>query len=203
MLNQWKQPPSPTPVSVACANSGASTCCHADTEDNVYFEELKAFNAEQLHGSETQHHELHESMDAANTAFAARDVPTALKIVKEHGIAMLDHMQWEEDHVQSIVRKQLNLGIHFKIVTKSWDAIPLRDWAKTFPIVIRHLPMHGQRLKYIKAFTWVMPERAQEIGRWVYAGLGEDPMGELKWAMLVNDLPEIAIRGTGDYSKVL
>lgn len=45
---------------------------------------------------------------------------------------------------------------------------------QAIPLVLQHLPMLGQRLTYIRAFLWAMPERCQQIG--VMVALGVDPV---------------------------
>eukprot|EP00760_Papus_ankaliazontas_P037456 PhM_4_TR8469/c2_g1_i3/m.47352 len=176
---------------------------HAATEDDIYFPEIGAFNRKQFTMAEQQHHELDASLAAANKARDANNATTMYAEVEKHLVAMLDHIQWEEDHIQSIVRKQLNLALHHRIVRRIFDAVPLSDWEQTFPLVVSHLPMHGQRVRYVKSFLWTMPERAHTIGTWLYRGLAKDPLGEMKWAMLMNDLPEIAPRGTWSHQRYL
>lgn len=40
-----------------------------------------------------------------------------------------------------------------------------RPTLQAIPLVVQHLPMLGQRLTYIRAFLWAMPERCQQVGR--------------------------------------
>ncbi len=61
---------------------------------------------------------------------------------------------------------------------------------QAIPLVLQHLPMFGQRLTYIRAFLWAMPERCQQIGLMV--ALGSDPVS---WYRLRKALPEIIPRG--------
>jgi len=69
-------------------------------------------------------------------------------------------------------------------------------------LVVRHLATHDERVRYIKTLTWALPERAQEIGLWLYRGLPADPLGDMKYTNIVRDVPEIVPRGTSlNWSK--
>lgn len=56
--------------------------------------------------------------------------------------------------------------------------------------MVRYLPMHEQRVTYVSAFCWALPERAQQIGTMV--ALGTDPVS---WYKLRISLPAIIPRG--------
>lgn len=54
--------------------------------------------------------------------------------------------------------------------------------------------MLGQRLTYIRAFLWAMPERCQQIG--VMVALGTDPVN---WYRIRKAIPDIIPRGESGY----
>ena len=56
--------------------------------------------------------------------------------------------------------------------------------------MVQHLPTQAQRLTYLRAFLWALPERAQQIGTMV--ALGVDPV---TWYRLRHALPDIVPRG--------
>jgi hypothetical protein len=62
--------------------------------------------------------------------------------------------------------------------------------AQTIPTVVQHLPMLSQRLTYLRAFLWAMPERCQQIGLMV--ALGVDPV---TWYNIRKHMAELIPRG--------
>eukprot|EP00759_Apiculatamorpha_spiralis_P039062 PhF_6_TR37925/c1_g1_i1/m.56672 len=179
---------------------------HAEYEDHNLFPELKAINASQITLADQQHNKIDEQVHQIETLVQSEpiDFDALRTIVLEHVDLMLDHVQWEEDHMQPLIRKYLNLDIQIKILQNVWSSVPLPVMEATLTTVISNLPMHGQRVRYIKALLWALPERAQEVGLWLYRGLASDPLGDAKYALIVQDLPEIAPRGSGwEWNRVL
>ena len=62
--------------------------------------------------------------------------------------------------------------------------------------MVQALPLHAQRVTYIRAFLWAMPERCQQIGTMV--ALGTDPV---TWFRLKRSLPEIIPRGEAGWKR--
>ena len=72
-----------------------------------------------------------------------------------------EHLRGEEDHILPS-RKVMNIELQKQLVRRLWAATDAAKWETVLPFVILHLPRHVQRVKYIQAFTWAMPERAQQ-----------------------------------------
>lgn len=95
-----------------------------------------------------------------------------------------------EDHVRPVTRKYVAFPSQRKIMNDCWDAAPPEEWFLTIPIVVQHLPMLGQRLSYLRAFLWAMPERCQQLGLMV--ALGVDPV---TWFNIKRHMIELIPRG--------
>jgi hypothetical protein len=61
---------------------------------------------------------------------------------------------------------------------------------QVLPAVVTWLPTLGERATYVRAFTWAMSERAQQMG--VMIALGTDPV---TWYRLCTACPNIIPRG--------
>jgi tellurite resistance protein TehA-like permease/glutaredoxin len=174
---------------------------HSQYEDEILFSELSAINPSQLASANAQHETLHNEFKNIDQKLALNesmvDLESLKHSMKEHTDTMLDHIQWEEDHLQPMIRRIYNLDLHAKIIERIWIRVGLSQLEQTIVSVVRNLPMHGQRVRYVKCLTWVLPERTQLIGLWLYRGLARDPLGDVKYAMLLHDMPEIAPRGSG------
>jgi len=173
---------------------------HNKYEADFMFPEVKGFNAKQIAAAEAQHavvsaqvRRIHELIRDSQIEYDLQPLKDALI---EHGDTMIDHVQWEEDHMQPLIRKHTNLAIQIDITRRVWASIPPADMEHTVVMVVRNLPMHGQRARFVKALLWALPERAQEIGGWLYRGLARDPLGDMKYQLIVEDVPEIVPRGT-------
>lgn len=104
-----------------------------------------------------------------------------------------DHV---EDHIKPVVRRYLPGPVQKKIMLDCWDDAPAEGWWVALPAVVAALPMQSQRLTYLRAFLWAMPERAQQIGTMV--ALGVDPV---TWYRLRHQMPELIPRGEAGFKK--
>lgn len=104
-----------------------------------------------------------------------------------------DHL---EDHIRPVVRRYIPGPVQKKIMNDCWDDAPREGWWATIGPVVQNLPMQAQRLTYIRAFLWAMPERCQQLG--VMVALGTDPV---TWYRIKHQLPEIIPRGEAGWKK--
>eukprot|EP00933_Yihiella_yeosuensis_P036751 TRINITY_DN30538_c0_g1_i1.p1 TRINITY_DN30538_c0_g1~~TRINITY_DN30538_c0_g1_i1.p1 ORF type:complete len:1036 (-),score=209.27 TRINITY_DN30538_c0_g1_i1:224-3331(-) len=63
-------------------------------------------------------------------------------------------------------------------------------WRVVLPYVVRNLPEPMMRTRFVRCWTWAMPERAQHIGEMIYRGVEDH-----EWNALATDVPEIIPRG--------
>jgi hypothetical protein len=101
-----------------------------------------------------------------------------------------------EDHIRPIVRRYIPGPVQKKIMVDCWDDAPPEGWFHVIPAVVQALPMQGQRVTYIRAFLWAMPERCQQIGTMV--AVGTDPV---TWYRLRRAVPEIVPRGEAGWKR--
>lgn len=107
--------------------------------------------------------------------------------------ATYDHV---EDHIRPVVRRYISGPVQKKIMVDCWDDAPPEGWWAAIPAVVQHLPMQSQRLTYIRAFLWAMPERCQQIGTMI--ALGTDPV---IWYRLRHAIPDIIPRGEAGWKR--
>lgn len=101
-----------------------------------------------------------------------------------------------EDHIRPVVRRYIPGPVQKKIMVDCWDDAPPEGWWQAIPAVVQHLPMQSDRLTYIRAFLWAMPERCQQIGTMV--ALGTDPV---TWYRLRHAIPDMIPRGEAGWKR--
>jgi hypothetical protein len=101
-----------------------------------------------------------------------------------------------EDNIKPVVRRYVPGPVQKKIMNDCWDDAPPEGWWMALPAIVQNLPMHGQRITYVRAFLWAMPERCQQIGTMV--ALGVDPV---IWERLTHSVPEIVPRGESGWKR--
>ena len=127
---------------------------HSHMEDTVMFRVVDSFHPmvtkdayiqhQHLHRMEAQAKELCKELLAAEGDNAAKLV-VSLKDLLEEAVPFADkHMDWEEDNLNGLLRKRLNLALQKKMLSSVWDAYnsksmeevrcrvaadPVGDWA--------------------------------------------------------------------------
>ena len=170
-----------------------------EAKHKYLYPEMEGMLPEHVEPIYDQAERLQAKMKKADQAVTDNNLPALKEAILDMANDMRDHMQWIEDHLQPLSKKTFNLAMHHEILKNVWRGTPLSVLEGTFVTVIRHLPMHQQRIRYIRCFIWVLGERAQQIGRWLYLGLAKDPLGDAKYEMILEDIAEIAPRGSGWY----
>jgi tellurite resistance protein len=140
--------------------------------------------------------EEQNKIDALLNSGAPTD-PAALKLAMTNFIQLCrDTYDHFEDHIRPVVRRYVPGPLQKKWLVDCWEQAPREGFWATIPAVVQALPMQGQRVTYIRAFLWAMPERCQQIGTMV--ALGVDPV---TWYRLKHQLPEIIPRGEEGWKK--
>lgn len=200
---------------------------HAEVEDELLFPMAREIYPMHAQHAEEHHEVIHEQLHEIHAMLDQGDIAAVRRLLLVHLDFVLDHMQFEEDHVQTLFRKHFPLALQKRFVERVWDLLEPKglhhrtndikhitdsrldasrmDWEESVVLCIRYLPEHGQRLRFLKALTWGVPDRAQMLGLWLNRGLAtKDPVGEIKLAMIFNDMPELIPRGGGvSYARAL
>jgi tellurite resistance protein TehA-like permease len=108
----------------------------------------------------------------------------------------LEHLKGEEDNLNPIGKKYLPLEVMKQISRDVWHITPAEKWEMILPFIIRNLPRHMQRVRYLKVLCWSMPERAQQFGAIIYRNVDA-----VMWERLRTELPEIIPRGAQNYRR--
>lgn len=107
-----------------------------------------------------------------------------------------EHYDYVEYNIKPVVRRYISGPVQKKIMNDCWDDAPPMGWWTALPAVVQNLPMHAQRVTYIRAFIWAMPERCQQFGTII--ALGVDPV---TWYKLKKSVPEIIPRGESGWKR--
>ncbi len=189
---------------------------HAEQEESVIFHEFESYVPElcsRQHTEHADHEAVMERWAAAIEALEASTDPENTKkdssgtvtdsvnlLMTEIPAFIIDfeaHLVGEEEHLQRGGRKHLNLDLQKQMIRKIWDSTPIEVWTEFFPFVVANLPMHQQRVKFIRCFAvWAVPERAQLIGRMIALGV-DAPL----WSRIKLYVPEIIPRGDSNWKK--
>jgi len=175
---------------------------HAVHEEEVIFKEFEKFVPGACSRQHKEHHRdeiLMQRWNACLEILEGGEVgkPTTMaldilqKEIPQFLIDFEDHLQGEEMHLQRLGRKSICYDLQKDMIRRIWDMTPIKVWEEFLPFVVQNVPMHQQRVKFVRAYAlWSVPERAQLIGRCI--ALGTDPA---IWEKLVESVPEIAPRG--------
>lgn len=102
---------------------------------------------------------------------------------------LFEHLSAEESHISPTNRKFAN----FEIMKEAGRNIFMESeqhWRKLLPFALNTLPMHKPRRRLLECFRYIVPERMQALGIFVYNGV-EPAM----WDELSKDIPEMIPRG--------
>lgn len=108
----------------------------------------------------------------------------------------VSNYDYVEDNIKPVVRRYISGPVQKKIMNDCWDDAPPEGWWAALPAVVQHMPMHGQRVTFIRAFIWAMPERCQQFGTMI--ALGVDPV---IWYRVKKSIPEIIPRGEAGWKR--
>jgi tellurite resistance protein len=193
---------------------------HAEQEEKVIFREFETYvpgfcsrqhdehakdeasmarweEAIQIMESAAGLREMNDKQDDSSLGDASAAVSSLQTEIPAFVDEFENHLQGEEQHLQRGGRKHLNLELQKQMIRKIWDTTPVDVLTEFIPWVVQNLPMHMQRVKFVRCFaTWAVPERAQLIGRMI--ALGVDAA---TWERLVEAVPEIAPRGARGWRR--
>merc|ERR1712072_113208 len=88
-----------------------------------------------------------------------------IKTVRQN---LITHFDTEELDLNWIGRKHFNLQMNIEIFKNIFQLNSAQEWRKFIGLVLRNLQLPAPRVRFVKCFVWVMPERAQQIGSWIY-----------------------------------
>ena len=90
----------------------------------------------------------------------------------------------------------MNLELQKQMARECFRLTPASKWETAIPYVIKSLPRHQQRIRFLKSLCWSMPERSQQIGAIAYRNVDA-----VMWERLRIEIPEIVPRGEAHYRR--
>ncbi|CAM9257536.1 unnamed protein product, partial [Sphacelaria rigidula] len=117
--------------------------------------------------------------------------------LQDFGAELIDALDEEElAFAAPVARKYLPISTSKNLVRKVWDTTSNSDMSDLLGWVMMTLRIRGQRARFIKAWVWAMPERAQQLGLMVYR-----VVDDITWVEVARDVPEIIPRGLPGHSR--
>eukprot|EP00122_Pirum_gemmata_P008520 Pgem_evm1s7856 len=162
---------------------------HADQEDNFLFPLISEFAPNHPQHAQDEHEEHHKQFENINAMIESGDYTSMVEPIKEFLADMETHMVWEEKNLQPIGRKYIPLDKQTEVINKIWASVPGETWKILIPVLLNNMPYHAMRIRWLKAVCWAMPERAQQIGYYLYKGVSDT-----MWISISTDMPEIIPR---------
>jgi tellurite resistance protein TehA-like permease len=162
------------------------------------FPELMAVNKTQVRMGDEMSAKLQKICENAEAHLKDGDVEALRTFISAQVLDQIaDVIDWQEDHLPPIIHKGINTRIATIIMERTWEFIDLDDLEHMCAFTFRYLPKQMHRVKFIKGLTGTLPERCQQIGLWLYRGALLDPLGDIKFSMLIDVAPEVIPRGMG------
>lgn len=178
-------------------------CEHSKHEDEIIFKTFDSFFPGSATPYNQEHEKVHALMDridaqltSAGNGKGAASAAAALPDLQELAVSLLLHLRDEEDNISPVGRRYVPLAMHKACIAKVFESTDHAVWYELLPWVVNNLPMHWQRVRYIKTFLWAAPERAQQLGAMVALGVDS-----VRWALLTAELPEIIPRGAAGWTR--
>lgn len=178
---------------------------HARHEDEFIFKAYCDFYPE-VSKEQSEDHRHHEAI-LSSISEALASIANSSKIAPEMLTAACDlvsefvrdqelHMLSEEKNLVAMPRKHVNLALHKKILVECWELEAAGTWREMLPFILNCLPMLPQRIRFIKALLWALPDLAQQIGLMIVAGVDD-----VQWTRINAELPEIIPRGANGFER--
>ena len=180
---------------------------HSKHEDDIVFPEVNSYfpGVDKLVKTE------HEEMDAKSAKLedllklikespSSNSAATALQTLKDEfplwGDEFLKHLRDEENSVTRVLRKYTSVERTKELFLKVWEDTSSDDWHIIIPFTLKNLPNPVWKSRFVRAFIWVMPEMAQEIGAIIYRGCDS-----VLYASLADEIPEMIPRNCRGFRK--
>ncbi|CAM9147713.1 unnamed protein product [Sphacelaria rigidula] len=117
--------------------------------------------------------------------------------LQDFGAELISALDEEElAFAAPVARKYIPISTSKALVRKVWDTTSNSDMSDLLGWVMMTLRIRGQRSRFLKAWVWAMPERAQQLGLMVYR-----VVDDITWVEVARDLPEIVPRGLPGHSR--
>jgi len=175
---------------------------HSKHEDEVVFKRFNDFfdeHAKQWNDDHEEHRQRLSAWMRMTETLLDKDIPvqekggilsTLQKEIPPFVDHVLEHLRGEEFHLNPIGRKYVPLAMQKELSRRCFEITPAKHWEVIIPYVVNNLPRHPQRVTYLKALFWSMPEKTQQIGAIVYRNVDA-----VMWERIRVDVPEMIPRG--------
>lgn len=181
---------------------------HAKHEDTVIFKTFEDFFPGHAKQSTEEHEHDVKTMEefreminkVLNMSVPLEDRQAKLVQVQNTMPAFfedfLPHIRYEEDNLQPIGRKFIPLALQKEMARSCFLLTSAARWEIIIPYILHNMPRHMQRVRFLKAMCWSMPERSQQFGAIVYRNVDA-----VMWERLRIEIPEMIPRGETNWRR--
>jgi len=182
---------------------------HSHHEDNVLFPAIRRYFPELNTEADKEHDALHDTVgkleEALKTYHESHQtlaecqtlLTTTSDVLPAFETSLLEHLRHEENTITVVARKYLPLEYQIDITQRVFDMTSAEKWRRIMPYAVMNLPSPVWKVRYVKAFVWSNPLRAQEIGLHLYHGVDN-----VTWTLLATEIPAIVPRGAVGHKRL-
>jgi len=180
---------------------------HSHHEDLLLFPRIRRFFPNLNMDADKEHERAHEQVqqmqDALDTyansdkASVANMLNVMNMVLPVWGPEVEEHLRNEESTITVVARKYLPVEYQIEIVRELFAMTSAEKWRQIMPFVVNNLPHNVWKVRYVKAFLWANPLRAQEIGLNLYHSVDS-----ITWLMLTREVPQIIPRGAAGHKRI-
>eukprot|EP01099_Mayorella_cantabrigiensis_P000588 TRINITY_DN1262_c0_g1_i1.p2 TRINITY_DN1262_c0_g1~~TRINITY_DN1262_c0_g1_i1.p2 ORF type:complete len:146 (+),score=29.32 TRINITY_DN1262_c0_g1_i1:769-1206(+) len=114
------------------------------------------------------------------------------------GKELITHIQWEEENLEWILRKYINVDQQKEILREIIKSLPLTTWRKIIPHLMQNIANPAKRNRMLKCFLWAMPEGVQMLSVWL-----QDALSPYFISRTILYVPELTPRNHWNYRPYL
>ena len=178
---------------------------HSEYEERVLFPVYRGYFPDVTNSATEDHHrdaatlqKMLDGIQTIRTTHEKSEKSAAVQMlqgeIQELGKELITHVQWEDENLEWILRKFINVDQQKDILRDIIKSVPLTTWRRIIPHMMHHIPNPAKREKLIRCFLWAMPESVQMVSVWV-----QDSLSPYFLARTVKNIPEIIPRGYWNY----
>lgn len=164
---------------------------------DIMLPEFVAVNKRQTEVAFEQHKWSFEQVAALSEMCAKGDTAGLRAALPSFIDTQYDNLTWMQDHLGPLMMKGMNQRIGMVILERIWTRVPKDELQEVVTTTFRYSAKQMYRTMFLKAITSSLPERCQQIGRWLFIDAVKDPLGDIKLSMMYDDIPEIIPKGMG------
>ena len=164
---------------------------------DIMLPEFAAVNSRQTAVSREHHQWSQEQLITLNGYLSSGDAAALRAALPAFIDQQYDYFMWMQDHLGPLMMKGMTGRVGVVVLERMWAQVPKEELQEVLTMAFRYASKQMYRTMLIKSVTAALPERCQQIGRWLFIDAVRDPLGDIKLSMLYDDMPEVIPKGIG------